>query len=165
MEPKQTRIPTELRRGIYTLVIYLSGEAHLAVGKLNSRRFPKGNYTYTGSALGKGQASLENRVSRHLRREKQKRWHIDFLLAHDKATVTAVVCGQTNREAECQMNQYIMSQGKAEIPVMGFGASDCKKHCGSHLLYFGDAEIIPKIVELYREKMGAIFVSIYTPSN
>ena len=92
-------------------------------------------------------------------------WHIDFLLAHEKATVTAVVCGQTNREAECQMNQYIMKQGKGETPVMGFGASDCTKNCGSHLLYFGNTEIITKIVGLYREKVGPKFVIIYTPSN
>jgi Uri superfamily endonuclease len=63
------------------------------------------------------------------------------------------------------MNQYIMKQGKGEIPVMGFGASDCKKNCGSHLLYFGDAEIITKIVGFYREKMGSRFVIIYTPPN
>jgi len=97
---------------------------------------------------------LSRRVSRHFRKEKPKLWHIDFLLAHENATVTAVIAAQTNKKLECEVNRYIKREGKAKVPVVGFGASDCKENCGSHLLYFGEGDVEPKIVELYSEKMG-----------
>jgi len=59
------------KKGIYTLVIFLSKETCLNVGKLGEQRFLKGHYTYTGSALGKGASSLKHRISRHIRKEKR----------------------------------------------------------------------------------------------
>jgi len=86
-------------RGIYSLIIFLSKEIRANVGQLGVKVFPKGYYMYTGSALGSGASSLKQRVSRHLRKTgKVKHWHIDFLLAHGDATVTAVVAAQTDRE-------------------------------------------------------------------
>jgi len=141
-------------RGTYTLIIFLSKEACLNVGKLGIQKFPRGYYAYTGSALGAGASSLSRRVSRHLRKEKRKLWHVDFLLTHENTTVTAVVAAQINEKAECRMNQYIKGR-EATIPVVGFGASDCKEDCGSHLLYFGEENIKPKIAMLYAEKLGS----------
>ena len=124
--------------GIYTLVISLSREICLNVGKLGQQRFLKGHYTYTGSALGKGASSLKRRISRHTQKEKRNFWHIDFLLANENATVTTVVAAQTNEKLECKLNSYIKTEGRARILVKGFGASDCKKNCGSHLLFHPD---------------------------
>jgi len=141
--------------GIYTLVVFLSKEVCLNVGRLGFQRFPEGFYTYTGSALGKGVSSLCNRVSRHLKKEKSKRWHVDFLLAHENTVVTTVVAVQTNRKAECRMNRHIRENAKAKIPCRGFGASDCKEKCESHLLYFGEENIKEKIAKLYVEIFGS----------
>jgi len=118
------------------------------------QKFPKGYYTYTGSALGKGATNLKRRVSRHLRKEKRNLWHIDFLLANENATVTAVVAVETSKKLECNINRYIKREGKAKIPVKGFGSSDCKENCESHLLYFGEEEIKPKIATFYVKRLG-----------
>jgi Uri superfamily endonuclease len=114
-------------RGTYTLIIFLSKESCIEIGQQGTKRFPKGYYSYTGSALGTGSSSLKQRLSRHLRKAgKKKHWHIDFLLAHEEATVTAVVAAQTERKMECELNEHIEKQGFAEIPISGFGSSDCK---------------------------------------
>lgn len=129
-------IQTLPTNGIYTLIIFLSKEIRLTVGKLGQQKFPKGYYAYTGSALGKGASSLKHRISRHLQKEKRNFWHIDFLLANENATVTMVVAAQTNEKLECNLNRYIKREGGAKILVKGFGASDCRENCESHLLFF-----------------------------
>ena len=146
-------IETLPTKGIYTLIIFLSRETRLNVGKLGVQKFPKGYYTYTGSALGKGATSLKRRVSRHSRKRKRNLWHIDFLLANENATVTAVVAAETNKKFECNMNRYIKREGKAKIPVKGFGSSDCKENCESHLLYFGEEDIKSKIATFYAKRL------------
>lgn len=143
------KLPT---KGIYTLIVFLSSGTQLKVGKLGTHTFPAGYYTYTGSALGKGASSLKQRVTRHLKKRKQKFWHIDFLLAHENATITAVIAVQTSRKLECKMNLYIKEELKPKIPVVDFGASDCKENCKSHLLYFNEENIKLKIKALYANK-------------
>jgi len=128
-------------KGIYTLIIFLSKETCLNIGKLGEQRFLEGHYTYTGSALGEGALSLKHRISRHTQKEKRNFWHIDFLLANENATVTTVVAAQTNEKLECKLNSYIKTEGRAKILVKRFGASDCRKNCGSHLLFY------PEIIE------------------
>ena len=142
-------------KGTYTLIIFLSKEINIKVGQLGVKKFPKGYYTYTGSALGTRASSLRRRISRHLRKAgKKMRWHIDFLLAHRDTTVTVVVAAQTDRKMECELNCYIKKEGAARIPVPSFGSSDCKRNCGGHLLYFDEENIKRKIVELHTEKLG-----------
>jgi len=145
-------IETLPAKGIYTLILFLSRETRLTVGKLGIQKFPKGYYTYTGSALGKGATNLKQRVSRHLRKRKRSLWHIDFLLADENATVTAVVATQTSKKVECSMNRYIEREGMAKVPVKGFGSSDCKVNCESHLLYFGEENIKSKIATFYAKQ-------------
>jgi len=140
-------------KGIYTLIMFLPKEAYLNVGKLGVFRFPRGHYAYTGSAMGVGASGLRGRVSRHLRKEKKKFWHIDFLLAHENIALTGVVAAQTSTKLECEMNRYIKENGGAEIPVLGFGASDCRQSCNSHLLHFKE-DIKSKIAALYAKKLG-----------
>ena len=143
------------KKGIYTLIIFVSKEVRVNVGQLGVKDLPKGYYTYTGSAVGTGASSLKQRVSRHLRKTgKKKHWHIDFLLAHRDATVTAVVAAQTHRAMECELNCDIKRRGGARIPVSGFGSSDCQGNCQSHLLYFGEDDVEKKIAEFYVEKLG-----------
>ena len=141
--------------GIYTLVVFVSKEIFLTVGKLSQQRFPKGYYTYTGSALGKGASSLRRRISRHLQKKKRNFWHIDFLLANENTTVIAVVAAQTKEKLECTLNSCIKREGETKILVKGFGASDCKKNCKSRLLYFGEENIESKIVTIYSKRFGS----------
>jgi Uri superfamily endonuclease len=140
-------------KGIYTLIMFLPKETRLSIGRLGVCRFPRGYYVYTGSALGMGSSGLRGRISRHLRKKKRKFWHIDFLLAHKNMILKGVVAARTSIKLECEMNRYIKEIEKAEIPVSGFGASDCRKNCGSHLLHF-KKDVKLKIAELYAEKLG-----------
>ena len=141
-------------KGIYTLILFLPKEIHLKIGKLGTQRFPRGYYTYTGSALGIGSSSLRQRLLRHLKKKKQKFWHIDFLLSHQNVHLTGLVAAEIDGRVECQMNLYIKIKERAEIPVPHFGASDCRRDCGSHLLYFGREDITKRIATLYNEKFG-----------
>lgn len=140
--------------GVYTLIIHLPADIRLKVGKLGEHQFPRGFYAYTGSALGLGASSLRNRVARHLQKKKHKFWHIDYLLARKDAVVIAIIAAHTNKKRECKMNRRLKNEMTARIPVLGFGASDCKENCGSHLLYLGEKNVKQKIASLYNENFG-----------
>ncbi len=150
--------------GIYTLLLFLSKEVTVDIGKLGKQRFPEGYYTYTGSALGKGASSLKHRIARHLRKEKRKFWHIDYLLADENVSVEAVVAAETNENMECNLNSYLKNIMGATVPVTGFGASDCKKNCGSHMLYFPEIEnvdlLVQKLVRHLQSSSGILSVLV-----
>ncbi|MDR2240657.1 MAG: GIY-YIG nuclease family protein [Zoogloeaceae bacterium] len=110
----------------YQLRIVLDRPARLRVGRLGVFDFPAGRYVYTGSA----RRNLEARIARHLRKEKRLRWHIDWLLAAPAARVTSV---RRSCETECALNR----KTRGGILIPGFGASDCRAGCGSHLRYLG----------------------------
>jgi len=135
---KETTYPlTKLpRRGTYSLIISVLDEVRANVGRLGEKVFPRGYYAYTGSALGKGGTSLANRLSRHLRAQKRKRWHIDYLLAQKNVELEAAVVVCSRERLECKFNKLIKTRMEATTPILGFGASDCKACCESHLLRF-----------------------------
>jgi Uri superfamily endonuclease len=108
----------------YQLAITLTRPVRVEIGRLGVLDFPPGRYIYTGSA----RRNLEARIARHLRREKRLRWHIDYLLAVPEAVVTGV---ERFAQAECELN----SNTTGEVVIAGFGASDCRAGCGSHLKY------------------------------
>jgi Uri superfamily endonuclease len=112
----------------YQLEIVLAAPARITIGRLGVYDFPAGRYIYTGSA----KRNLDARVARHLRRDKRLHWHIDYLLAAPSARVAAV---ERFAEPECAVNAR--TAGKVQVP--GFGASDCRAGCGSHLKYLGEA--------------------------
>lgn len=141
-------------KGIYTLIILVNTKNRLKVRKLGYFNFKKGYYAYTGSALGAGATSLKRRVARHLKKEKPKNWHIDFLLANKNVKVTAVIAAESNVNRECQINNLIKNIQGASVPVAGFGASDCKQNCKSHLVYFGEENVKEKIVDTYTHLLG-----------
>jgi Uri superfamily endonuclease len=150
--------------GIYTLLLFLSKQVTLDIGKLGKQRFPMGYYTYTGSALGKGASSLKHRIARHLRKEKRRFWHIDYLLADENVSIEAVIVAETNENIECKTNQHIKTIMGAKVPVKGFGASDCRKNCKSHLLYFPEIEnadfVVQKLVTHLHSSSGILSVLV-----
>ena len=150
--------------GIYTLLLRVPKEFTLTIGKLGKHRFPIGYYTYTGSALGKGAASLKHRIARHLRKEKRMFWHIDYLLADENVSIEAVIAAETNQNMECKINQLIKTINGANVQVKWFGASDCRKNCGSHLLYFPEikkaAFLVQNLVEQLQSASGILSVCV-----
>lgn len=114
----------------YQLRIDVARPVRITVGRLGRFLFPAGRYVYSGSA----KRNIDARLARHLRKEKAMRWHIDWLLASSGVRVVSVV---RSGEAECTLNQKI----KGIILVPGFGSSDCRSGCGSHLRYLGEKRL------------------------
>lgn len=117
-----------MNSGCYQLKIKIKQDISLKVGALGICNFSKGDYIYTGSAM----KNLSKRIARHQRKEKKLRWHIDYLLVHPKVELVKVYTYPSEIKEECFYNQLLLNE-KAEIPVKGFGSSDCKK-CPSHLV-------------------------------
>ena len=125
-----TRTLPRTRPGAYVLFIELAESHDVRVGRLGVIPFEAGRYAYVGSARG----GLDARVSRHLRREKQLHWHIDYLL--EEARVVRVVEFETAQDIECVLGQALVVVGAEAAAVPRFGSSDCR--CGSHLYYLGE---------------------------
>ncbi len=147
-------------RGYYVLLIYVKVDVRISIGKLGVKRFEKGYYVYIGSALGKGAVSLGGRIRRHVRKQKTKMWHIDYLLFNKNAIVKTVVAGVAGQKMECRITKRLKEVFHGQTPVVGFGASDCKDNCRSHLLYIKRAHsIVDMIIDLLlREFDGEIYV-------
>jgi sugar fermentation stimulation protein A len=117
-----------MNKGVYCLVIRMENTMQIKIGKLGTFKFPSGYYVYTGSAFN----NLKSRVARHFRRDKRKRWHIDYLL--EKAEIMHVFTYKTDQRMECKLNNAIFHIPEAIEQVPKFGSSDCK--CRAHLAYF-----------------------------
>ncbi len=115
--------------GIYTIILSAPKKRRLAVGSLGIRDYPAGYYCYTGSGRGPGGLKRVDRHILHSRgKNKTRRWHIDYLLAH--ASVLEVYITRTSKNVECQIASAI----GGTIPVVpGFGCTDCL--CSGHLHY------------------------------
>ena len=121
-------------KGSYVLVLHLSQDRRLEVGKLGRFEFPSGYYLYFGSALN----GLAGRIRRHLRREKKLHWHIDFLTA--VAPVVQVWWVAREERCECHWSRAALGHRGARATARGFGASDCR--CPTHLVQLpGWAEV------------------------
>ncbi|MEE9584935.1 MAG: GIY-YIG nuclease family protein [Candidatus Brocadiales bacterium] len=119
--------------GIYLLVAELKRGCSLSVGRLGRHFFPKGFYLYVGSA----QTNLVQRLRRHLAENptgKRPHWHIDYLLAH--ARIRYIWGFAAPKEWECRLGRRLAGLSGLEIPLNGFGSSDC--HCDTHLYYFSN---------------------------
>ena len=122
--------------GLYQLNISLSDTETIDIGRLGRYPFPKGRYIYTGSA----KRGLNARIDKHKRNEKRLHWHIDYFLSSKSAKITSVNVFEFQEGGECSLNQSI----EGEHVVNGFGASDCRNGCISHLVYIGNRNsIIP----------------------
>ena len=106
----------------YQLLIEISRPLRRRVGRLGMIELPAGRYVYTGSAT----RGLEARIARHLRRRKPLRWHIDYLTTAPGVRILEVL---RSALPECRLNQST----SGELPIAGFGASDCTAACGAHL--------------------------------
>ena len=116
--------------GLYQLHISLSDTETVDVGRLGRYSFLKGDYIYTGSA----KRGLIARIDRHKRNDKKLHWHIDYLLGAKSAKITKVELFDYSSDGECALNNSI--EGKHI--VNGFGSSDCRNGCKSHLVYLGN---------------------------
>ena len=106
----------------YQLLIKVTKDIDLKVGKLGRFIFPVGSYVYTGSA----KTNIDKRIERHLSKEKKLHWHIDYLLNNDAVKIIDI---KKSEMIECSLNK----KTKGTIIIDGFGSSDCNLSCKSHL--------------------------------
>ena len=116
--------------GVYQLRISVGKICSISIGKLGTFTFPAGQYVYTGRA----KKNLAQRIDRHKKRNKKCFWHIDYLLTDENVQLEDIAIISENFSDECSENKKLLMEN-ASIVAEGFGATDCKSNCGSHLLF------------------------------
>jgi Uri superfamily endonuclease len=114
--------------GTYTLILQSASKARVQIGRWRQIHLEPGYYIYVGSAFGPG--GVKARVSRHLRTDKPKHWHIDYL--REFATPVAAWVSYEAERLEHGWAQFFYEMD-GTTPVQGFGCSDCR--CYSHLFH------------------------------
>lgn len=132
-------------KGIYVLIIQLTEDTEADVGSLGRISFKQGLYAYVGSA----QNNLEKRIKWHLRKEKCRFWHIDYLLGLKSAQIVQVLYKSAKKNEECITAGTINAKG---LPIYGFGSSDCR--CHSHLFRLNNYDFLKNFRNL---KLGSQF--------
>jgi|SRR5665648_39972 len=123
----------------YILVINISEDLKIRVGRLGGVSFKKGDYIYIGSTRG----CLETRLQRHLRKEKRIFWHIDYLLENQKVKILQI--WTIDKKVECQTAEVFYQDPITEIIKKGFASSDCK--CLTHLFFIKDKKKTEKTLK------------------
>jgi len=109
----------------------------------------KGVYVYVGSAFGSG--GLRKRLSRHLKKEKKKHWHIDFISTDNSFKVLEIWIIE-DKKVECSLANLI---SETEKTIIGFGSTDC--NCPSHLFRVSEIEKLRKrLLEEFNVKIFKI---------
>ena len=122
------------RPGSYLLLIRLHAPLPLQ-GRFAGIALSAGWHVYAGSARGPG--GLRARLRRHLAREKRLRWHVDQLTIAADAVLALLFPDTADGPAltECALTHMLLSNGLFDVPVPGFGSSDCRT-CPAHLLHW-----------------------------
>ena len=125
-------------KGSYILLIKMPEPEELAIGSLGLVNLPGRYYAYVGSAM----AGFKPRLNRHLRQEKDPKWHIDYLV--QVAPVSGIILCESAERTECSIAQALAPRFEV---VDGFGSSDCD--CSGHLFY-DDMEMDQPILRILR---------------
>lgn len=151
-------------RGVYLLVVHFSGETTRNVGALGRVHFEQGFWVYVGSAMGTGSTSLEKRLARHFSKNKTIHWHIDYLLDNPDV-IEFAVCGEGNRRLECILAQAIAKDPEFENGPRGFGSSDCRAGCTSHIFrHRGTADLQELLLDTL-QSLGIHGVIVHNPDD
>ena len=130
MAPSPSAESLSSEPGAYLLAIDLTRKLTLDIAALSQASCPltlvPGRYVYCGSAYGPG--GPRARISRHLKRHKAMRWHVDRLTAAGRVVRTAALSGGS----ECALFAGLIALPGTSVPLPGFGSSDCRA-CAAHL--------------------------------
>ena len=112
--------------GAYALLVALARPLLLPIATLGRPTLAGGSYIYVGSARGPG--GIRARVGRHLRGTKRPHWHVDHLIRAGRIEGVLWVPGG----GECALAAKALGLEGVDVPVTGFGSSDCR-NCPAHL--------------------------------
>jgi len=119
--------------GSYLILFDCAKPGWVEVGRLGGLALRRGGYLYAGSAMGPG--GIRARVGHHLRQAARPRWHLDWLRPFLRPQAVWWAAGPARYE--CAWAAGLAHAQGAEIPLAGFGASDCRSSCAAHLVFFG----------------------------
>ncbi len=130
-------------KGSYILIIKVEKDLNnVKIGKLGNLSFKKGFYCYVGSAFGK-YITIEKRISRHLRKDKKLRWHIDYLLSNKYAKIVEIIKIPSDHKIEEEISKFVQSY--ADYTIKGFGSTDCRVKGNLH--YFLGKDKLEKLIQ------------------
>jgi len=112
--------------GTYVLLFTCPASVRCDVGRLGRVTLEPGHYLYVGSAFGPG--GVRARVARHLRRDKSRHWHLDYVR---EALVPLEVWFTLDAARHEHELAAALAASAGLHGVRGFGSSDCG--CASHL--------------------------------
>jgi Uri superfamily endonuclease len=115
-------------KGIYCLV-FRNPSCTVTIGALGEIALRKGWHIYVGSALGSGGlARLERHIALSRNKDKQPKWHVDWLSVNPSFCLRFTIHALTEERLECRLARTL-----GGVSILGFGSSDCD--CASHLFY------------------------------
>lgn len=115
-------------KGIYCL-IFRNPACTARIGARGEIAFRRGWHIYIGSALGNGGlARLERHIALFRNRDRNPKWHVDWLTVNPLFDLWTTVYAFTAERMECRLAYALGGEG-----VPGFGCSDCR--CATHLFY------------------------------
>jgi len=120
--------------GNYVIVAESTGDLEVQGKSLGRIHLVRGIYFYCGSAHGPG--GLRARINRHRDKDTCKFWHFDCIKEFLRIRQVWWQADEANRE--CEFSANLMRIPQAQIPLKGFGASDCHSKCPAHLIEFKD---------------------------
>ncbi len=123
--------PQELvgRHGRYLLLLRVPAR-RIRIGALGSISFVAGLYGYVGSAGGK--SALGYRLTRHMRRRKVCRWHIDYLTTAPAVTVLGAYWTADRTMTETRLANLCAERFSV---ICRFGNSDSRGGAPGHLFF------------------------------
>ncbi|MFW9887231.1 MAG: DUF123 domain-containing protein [Candidatus Thorarchaeota archaeon] len=139
-------------KGTYALIISISDYMEVRIGAIGPQRFEPGKWVYIGSAFGNASTSLEHRIRRHFSNEKKMYWHIDLLL-EATGPPSQVIWSESERKRECEIAEKLKRHADFIAGPKGFGSSDCRAKCGTHLFRHRESGTEETLEELF-ERIG-----------
>lgn len=128
------RQPLPVEKGFYAVEFYLPQDQYIQIGRLGAAAFPAGIYLYLGSARGAG--GVRSRLGRHLGLSQSQKacWHIDYFrpFARPRAWCYLVEASPIDAPIECRWSQAVWKTPGVSVPLMRFGAGDCRCACPAH---------------------------------
>ena len=128
----RTRVPPGTS-GAYELHILVTDHVTIRLSRRTGKvGLPPGCYVYFGSA----KSGVHERIAHHRAVDRGERrgrhWHVDRLLELPAVRITRAVAHAG--ADECELCLKRKRRGRFSVPVKGFGSTDCRAGCGSHLL-------------------------------
>ncbi len=138
-----------MRCTTYILIIQKRTSSEIAL-KTRTIFMEKGLYLYVGSA----KRNMEQRLARHMRKEKKHFWHIDYVTAGKDVSLAGILLSSGD---ECETLQRVSALGL--LFGRKLGSSDCG--CRSHFVRVEGRNL----VSLRRALMGHGFLQWPIPTS